>query len=258
MDNVYSHERFVKHMLHFDEYLDYDVAFYVEAAKRQAGPVLELGCGAGRLLIPIAQAGCTITGIEESDLMLTALRNRLAGETEDVSRRVELVQGDILEKMAGLGQFALIFIAFNTIWHLEEKAQQECLRVARQHLAPGGVLIVDVLQPSDLSTFTRTQTCWVHQDSYVQEDGTRVHFDITTQLDPLSQVHTVIYRFDEISGDGTTKSYVVTERLRYLHYSELCLMVAMAGLRVTAAYGSHKMDHLTTGSTFMIICAEVA
>jgi len=57
-----------------------DVPFYVAEAKSARGPVLELGCGTGRILFPIARAGCTIVGLDSSREMLARARQKLAAE----------------------------------------------------------------------------------------------------------------------------------------------------------------------------------
>src|SRR5882762_9513202 len=73
-----------------------DVNFFVEMAQRFEGPVLELGCGTGRVLIPTARAGLEIVGLDASSPMLSVCRKKLSHEPETVQSRVpELVDGDM-------------------------------------------------------------------------------------------------------------------------------------------------------------------
>ncbi len=72
-----------------------DIHFYVEMAQKMGGPVLELGCGTGRVLIPTARAGIDITGFDYSSRMLEVLKAKLQLEPIEVQKRVELVQGDM-------------------------------------------------------------------------------------------------------------------------------------------------------------------
>jgi ubiquinone/menaquinone biosynthesis C-methylase UbiE len=72
-----------------------DVAFYVEAATNSKGPVLEIGCGTGRVLIPVARAGIPITGIDSSESMLARCRLNLKSEPEAVQLAVELRRADM-------------------------------------------------------------------------------------------------------------------------------------------------------------------
>src|SRR5208282_1492497 len=71
-----------------------DVEFYVAEAQASGGPVLELGCGTGRVLLPTARAGLEITGLDASVNMLERCRARLAAEPEEVRRRAALVRGE--------------------------------------------------------------------------------------------------------------------------------------------------------------------
>ena len=72
-----------------------DVNFFVEAALENGGPVLEVGCGTGRVLIPTARAGVEITGLDLSEHMLAICRERLREEPAEVQERARLVEGDM-------------------------------------------------------------------------------------------------------------------------------------------------------------------
>ena len=71
-----------------------DVRFYVEEAKRAGSPVLELGCGTGRILIPTAQAGIDIVGLDRAPAMLAIARDKLSELGAETRRRIELVEDD--------------------------------------------------------------------------------------------------------------------------------------------------------------------
>src|ERR1700758_2954110 len=74
-----------------------DAPFYVELARKHAGPVLEIGCGTGRVLLPIARVGIEIHGVDNSPAMLDVLKTRIENEPSEVRRRVLLHQGDMRE-----------------------------------------------------------------------------------------------------------------------------------------------------------------
>ena len=138
------------------EYYDYvvpyatrgDVEFYVDEALAANDPVLELGCGTGRVLIPIARAGVTIHGLDGSSSMLERCSEKLATEPSNVRSRVALHQGDMrsfkLQK-----QFALITIPFRPFQHLlTVEDQLDCLRCIHSHLVDDGRLVLDLFNPS--------------------------------------------------------------------------------------------------------------
>jgi len=127
---------------------DADLNIYLDLAKQHGDPALELGCGTGRLLIPLAAAGHAVTGLDLSRDMLTKCQEKLDIEGEATAKRVSLVQGDIRRFELGR-KFNLIIAACNTILHCT--AVQDLLAVlarAREHLAPGGVFAVDFSIPN--------------------------------------------------------------------------------------------------------------
>jgi len=126
-----------------------DVAFFVEEAARSGGPVLELGCGTGRVLIPTARAGIDIVGLDGSPAMLARCRHLLAVESPAVQHRVlALIQGDMRQFTLGR-RFPLVTIPFRPFLHLLTVDDQlACLTVVRDHLEESGRLILDIFNPS--------------------------------------------------------------------------------------------------------------
>ena len=93
-----------------------DVPFFVEAAQESGGPVLEVGCGTGRILIPTARARIEIVGLDLSFHMLDVCRKRLLKEPKDVQSRVQLVEADM--RHFALGQaFRLVTTPFRPFQH---------------------------------------------------------------------------------------------------------------------------------------------
>ncbi|MBD3334974.1 MAG: methyltransferase domain-containing protein [Candidatus Eisenbacteria bacterium] len=125
-----------------------DVGFYVDEARRAGGPILELGCGTGRVLIPTSRAGLSITGLDLAGPMLELCRSRLAEEPRDVQERVDLVEADM--RRFDLGRdYALVTIPFRPFQHLLTVDDQlACLESARRHLCDGGRLVFDLFNPS--------------------------------------------------------------------------------------------------------------
>ncbi|MBO0723689.1 MAG: class I SAM-dependent methyltransferase, partial [Blastocatellia bacterium] len=105
-----------------------DVDFFVELARQSAGPVLEIGCGTGRVLIPTARAGGEITGLDLSSSMLAVCREKLALEPPEVRERVRLMMGDMRE-FALAREFSLITLPFRPFQHLITTDDQiSCLK----------------------------------------------------------------------------------------------------------------------------------
>ena len=123
-----------------------DVDFYVDLARAAGGPILELGCGTGRILLPIARAGCRIVGLDLAELMLAKCREKLAREPREVRERVRLVPASMAD--FDLGEtFRLVTTPFRSFQHLRSVDEQlACLRAAHRHLVPGGRLVLDLFQ----------------------------------------------------------------------------------------------------------------
>src|SRR5437899_570607 len=123
-----------------------DVAFYRDAVRDFGDPILELGCGTGRITMALAEAGKRITGLDLSGRMLERAVKKRGALRVEARERVHFVQGD----MAGfdLGEkFRLVIIPFRPFQHLLEVRQQlDCLECVRKHLASGGRLVLDAFQ----------------------------------------------------------------------------------------------------------------
>src|SRR6267378_2019276 len=124
-----------------------DVTFFVEAASKAGSPVLEIGCGTGRVLIPTARAGIDIAGLDLSPHMLRVCQERLLDEPEAVRSRARLIQADM--RNFDLAQnFKLATLPFRPFQHLTTVSDQmSCLESIHRHLVKGGRLILDLYNP---------------------------------------------------------------------------------------------------------------
>lgn len=105
------------------------------------GPVLELAVGTGRLAVPLAGAGVAVTGIDASAEMLARLAER------DPAGRVTPVLGDMVDDLPS-GPFALVFVAYNSLFNLTGDGQQAaCFAAVAERLAPGGRFLVEAFVP---------------------------------------------------------------------------------------------------------------
>ena len=137
-------------------YVRDDLPFYVREARRVEGPVLELGCGTGRVAIALARAGVEVVGVDFSPRMLEAARRNIA-DAGDLPGKITLVEADMRgfapERVGGPFGLALIpFRAFLSLLSVPD--QISALRNLKRHLAPGGELIIDLFVP-DLDMLTQ-------------------------------------------------------------------------------------------------------
>jgi len=216
--------------------------FYLEEAVASGGPVLELGCGTGRVLIPIARAGIDIAGVDLSPEMLAVLREKLAREPQEVQDRVSVVEGDIrsfdLDR-----KFALIIIPFRPFQHIiEVKDQLSCLASARRHLEPGGRLIFDVFYPiidrlaGPPQVQEKEDLSWLKLD-----DGSELR---RTEKQPwkdyLKQLLGCQLIYYRRWPDGREERHVQAFPFRYFFPFEVEHLLARSGLRVLDLYADFK------------------
>ncbi|AUX47099.1 hypothetical protein SOCE26_086110 [Sorangium cellulosum] len=124
-----------------------DVRYYVELAVTSGGPVLEYGCGNGRITLPVARAGVGITGVDLAAPMLDDLRAQLDREPREVRSRVSLRRGD-MRALQLRRRFPLVICPFNAFLHLYTRADVErFLARVLAHLTPRGELVFDVSLP---------------------------------------------------------------------------------------------------------------
>ncbi len=121
-----------------------DVAFWQRLAAAQDGPVLELGCGTGRIAVPVARAGARIVGIDRSEEMLARARKRII--RGHLRGRLALVRGDIRDLPFAGTKFSAILAAYGILQSLtrERDLTRTFASVARV-LRRGGLFAIDVV-----------------------------------------------------------------------------------------------------------------
>lgn len=242
----YADYRFVADL--YDHVVDYqsrpDVPFFVAEAAASGGPVLEVGCGTGRILIPTARAGIDSTGFDLSQHMLAICREHLAEESQEVRDRVDLVEGDM--RGFDLGRrFSLITLPFRPFQHLTTVEDQlACLQTLYRHLEPDGRLILDLFNPS-LEALTRDNVGEEVADEldFTMPDGRQVtrkskivsrdHFDQVVQVELIYYV---------THPDGREERLVHAFPMRYLFRFEAEHLLARAGFTVEHLYADYEKN----------------
>jgi len=124
-----------------------DVRFYGTLADERGGPILDLGCGTGRLMVPLLRAGHVVVGVDRAPAMLARAAARLRRLAPPVRRRALLLRGD-LRDLPIAPPFRFAIAAFHTIQHLatDRELTRFFAGVARV-LAPGGWFAFDTFAP---------------------------------------------------------------------------------------------------------------
>jgi SAM-dependent methyltransferase len=233
-----------------------DVQFYVEEAHAAGGSVLEVGCGTGRILLPIARSGHSMDGLDSSPQMLDRCRAKLAEEPDAVRHRVTLHQGDARDFDLGR-QFDLVIAPFRVVQHLTTiEHQLAFLDSVARHLAPGGRLAFDVFNPNF--------TALTNADGVEREDTPETKLPDGRSfrragrvarvrwVDQVSEIELIYY----ISSGASIERHVMSFDMRWYLRAELVHLIARAGFRVRTLYGDFDRSPLTDKSPEQIVCAE--
>lgn len=234
-----------------------DVRYYVDLARAQGGPVLEYGCGNGRITIPMARTGTPVTGVDLSAEMLADLRSRLKGEEADVQRRIVLKQGDM--RRAKLDRrFPLVFCPFNAFLHLytRQDVEQFLARVL-EHLTPRGEFVFDVSMPEP-EELARDPGRAYHTPRfrYPSEDGkteTVVRYSERFDYDKLRQVLFVAMEFSPVGGGET---WMTPLAHRQFYPLELEALLHYNGFEIQTFVGDFNGAPVASDSTTLLIHAR--
>ncbi|MGL6278647.1 MAG: class I SAM-dependent methyltransferase [Gaiella sp.] len=193
-----------------------DVEYYVAEGVRSGGPVVELAVGTGRIAVPIATAGVSVIGVDQSEGMLE--RARAYAEREGVLERVDLRRGDLREPPVK-GPVPLVIVPFRSLLHLVDEAEKlRALRAAARLLGPDGKLVFDVFAPSD-EDIEETDGRWLEREPGIFE---RADWDREARMLTLS-----------VRGGEVAASFT----LHWLSAAEWRRLIAQAGLEVERVHG---------------------
>jgi ubiquinone/menaquinone biosynthesis C-methylase UbiE len=235
-----------------------DRDFYLDYCRKADGKILEIGCGTGRILIPVAEAGCEIAGLDLSEHRLARCREKLADKADEVRDRVQLKQGNATDfRFDDLFQLAIIpFHMFQHIVSVEE--QIACLKSVNRHLHMNGRLVFDVFQVN-LTIIKNSPLNSEIEDlpQFELPDGRqlrRTHcITAVRRFEQCREVKLIYYLTDT---DGTTRRITQAFPFRYFFRYELAHLLARCGFDVIDVFGDFDKSPLGDDSPELILVAE--
>jgi hypothetical protein len=242
-------------------YQDYteDIPMYVQLAASH-DTILECGIGTGRIAIPLAQAGKTVYGIDNSTPMLRRLEQNLSSQPDALHQRIKFFCEDM--RSFCLGQkFSLIcvgFSSFNYLLTIED--QKASLRTLRKHLDTDGKLLLELLSFSLykgwLNNEPKENLAKRHVDPVtreVVEMWRNTRFDATTQIVTENRTYKHFNKRHQLLEEET-----VLWKNRFFFLGEAELLLETEGFKITDIYGDFNLGHYHHGSESMIIVASAA
>jgi SAM-dependent methyltransferase len=231
-----------------------DVPFYVDLARKSGGPVLEIACGTGRVLLPIARQGIEIEGVDNSESMLRILRRNLAREPREVRERVTIHEGDMrdfrLEK-----KFQLVTIPFRPLQHMYAVQDQvAALTTAAFHVEEGGSLAFDVFFPNFEGIPANIGKEILDLEWTVDAEPRKVvrRFFRKKSYDKIQQTFSGEFVFRTYEGDNLILEETGPLKMSYYTYAHLRALFLLAGLEPVEEYGSFAREPLGNTSQEMI------
>ena len=227
--------------------LDYGLDFYVDLARRAGGPVLDIGCGTGRVMLPCLQTGVDIDGLDLFEPMLARLRDSAAR----LCLSPRLHRADMSDFRLPR-RYALVIIPFNAFTHnLTQQNQINCLECCREHLQPGGALVFDGAFPG-LHWIAAPQCSRVLEGETTDpRTGRTLRVFDTRSFDRVRQLQHSITEVESVRPDGTVELLQRSEfDTRWVYKEEMALLLRHTGYarwEISADFDGRALTQETDG-----------
>jgi SAM-dependent methyltransferase len=209
-----------------------EVALLTELAN--GGRALELGIGTGRVAIPLAADGVEVHGLDASPAMVERMRAKPGGDT------IPVTIGDMADVPVA-GEFALVFVVFNTFFQLySQESQLRCFANVARHLRPGGRFVIHAFVP-DTTRVEAGEHLAVKEASLDRVRLDASVFDALEQRLDTTQVR--------ITESGIR---LVHAKLRFAWPPELDLMARLAGLTLEHRWATFGKQPFSAASPFHV------
>lgn len=239
------------------ESLTDDVRFVLQLAEQTEGPILELGCGTGRLLLPLAYAGHAVTGLDLAPAMLARAKRKLSEKTVKQQGLVTLVEGD-MRRFKLESRFGLAIIPHNTLMHLESDEVRTSLICIRQHLKPGALLFLDVDNPMEMAQRTDDDLLILERVLNDNEAGQTLLQFASSWVDTAQQSRHTTWIIDVTPVDGGTLRRTVAQAVfHYLYPHEIQLHLQEAGFDLESMRGDYDGTPYSEDSQRLLVVAKV-
>lgn len=227
----------------YDHYLsgvDFgDLDFYQELIHKDGRPALELACGTGRLLLPLAEAGLTVHGLDSSDEMLAICRRK--GE----ERGLSLTLHHQAMQHLGLAQrYGVVFCSVGSFSLLIDDADvSRTLIACREHFLPSGQLVLaikDFYRAEDFDDDSRGEWCLRREE--VDSEGRSWRAFERMVSEPGAPIVISEWRYELVRGGEVIGEQHHDSRLRCWTAGELASRMGDAGFRDVKLYQSYTDD----------------
>jgi len=212
--------------------------------------VLELGCGSGRVLIPLALEGKSVFGCDIDFEMLRVLLNNLSASQQ---AQAHIFQADFTALHLAV-KFGLIFLPCNTYSTLTAEQRPALLKCVFTHLLPGGAFAVSLPNPLRLKRLPRRAEAEVEEvfAHPIDQEPVQVSSAWVREQDCF----TILWHYDHLFPDGTVERLTAQVKHYLTPVAQLCQEVEAAGFSELTLIGDYDGAAYSASSAQLILIAK--
>lgn len=227
-----------------------DLPFWQALAQQAAGPVLELGCGTGRVLLHLARLGYAVTGVDNDSTMLNFLRERLPN---DLPYPPRLLHAN-MTRLPMVDFYALVLIPCNTFSLLLPENRRAALSEIVRLLSPGGLLAVSIPNPHVLRSLPARGK--PEAEEMLRHPQTGNPIQVSSAWQRRGNRFILYWHYDHLLPDGQSERVTATV-IHQLDSPEIYLNeVRAAGLQIVATYGDFEHTPFDLESDLLVWVAQ--
>jgi SAM-dependent methyltransferase len=234
---------------HHERYQE-DIPFWYELAAQHGDPILEMGCGTGRVLGQLAEAGYDLFGLDNDLGMLAILRENLP---PGLPGQIHIFAGDFTSFHLDL-RFPLMIMPCNIYSTLSTVERQATLERAYRHLRPGGIFATSLPNPALLSILPPRSDPDIEDTFPHPLNGEPVQVSSTWERTPGQ--FTVHWYYDHLSPDGGVERFSTQVHHNLVSMQTHRTEIRAAGLQVANIFGDFKKNPYASDSPFLIMVLE--
>lgn len=233
-----------------------DIDFYHQITKNERQPILELGCGTGRVAIPLACAGLKVVGIDISAKMIDEAKKKLSNMGK-IAGNIRFERQDMRDFQLS-EKFGACIIPFRSFLHLLSlKDQEDCLKNIHNHLKAQGKLIFNIFVPN-LKWIVKGR---VKSDKKIinVDEKHEVEYYFDSKFDNFNQTIEVVLNVNYKNGaEGKPENQKIKFHARYIYPFEMYHLLTKYNFKVLELYGDFNCKTFSPDSTEMVwVCEKV-